>query len=94
MTIPPFLIYVWLAIGRRLSGAVFMMTAILVNVIAASIQASRSVGFQLVWQFDHNGVFHLVQMIGIVLLSAGLCISLKTMDNSKLEEEQAIRPAP
>ena len=88
-----FLIYFWLAIGRRLPGAVFMMTAILVNVIAASIQASRSVGFQLVWQFDHNGVFHLVQIIGILLLYVGLCSSLKTIDNFQLDEEQAIRPA-
>ena len=87
-----FLMYVRLTIGRRLRGAVFMTAAILVNVIAVSIQASNSVGFKFLWQFDHNGVFHLVQMIGILLLYFGLYTALKTMDNSKLEEKQGHPP--
>lgn len=51
----------------------FLMTGgIALSIIAAVIQATGSIGFTLIWEFDHNGVFHLVQMPGIVLLAAGV----------------------
>jgi hypothetical protein len=49
-----------------------MTGGIALSIIAAVIQATGSIGFTLIWEFDHNGVFHLVQMPGIVLLAAGV----------------------
>ena len=70
-------IYVSLASRRRLPGAELMALAILLNIVAAGIQASGSVRFALVWPFDHNGLFHIVQMIAVVVLMLGLRQSLQ-----------------
>ena len=64
-------IYGRLAAARRLQGAGIVATAILVNLIAAGVQAS-SVSIRIVFPFDHNGLFHLIQMVGITLLGLGL----------------------
>lgn len=69
-------IYVSLAARRQLRGADLMAAAILLNIVAAGIQASSSVSFTLVWPFDHNGVFHLVQIMAVVVLMFGLRAAL------------------
>ena len=46
------------------------------TIFAAVVQAVWKTGKSIVWYFDNNGVFHLIQMIGIVLLLAGLKMSL------------------
>ncbi|UCG87671.1 MAG: hypothetical protein JSW71_03745 [Gemmatimonadota bacterium] len=71
-------IYVSLAVRRRMRGADLMAVAILLNIVAAGIQATGSIGFALVWQFDHNGVFHLVQSVAVIVLMLGLRTSLLT----------------
>jgi hypothetical protein len=63
--------YGWLATRRR-PGAAWMAAGILTTMVAAGIQASGSVSLHLVWQFDHNGVYHLVQMPALLLLLAGV----------------------
>jgi hypothetical protein len=70
-------IYVSLAARRRQPGAALMALAILLNIVAAGIQASGTVRFTLVWPFDHNGLFHIVQMIAVVVLMLGLRQSLR-----------------
>ncbi len=69
-------IYAYLAVRHRLDGAGLMASAIVLNIVAAGIQASGSVTLNLIWAFDHNGVFHLVQMIAVVVLVLGLQKSL------------------
>ena len=64
--------FVWLSIRGSLPGAGWIAASIAVNIVAAAIQASEAVAFTLIWPFDHNGVFHLVQMPGIALLVQGL----------------------
>ena len=64
--------FTWITIRGGLPGAAWITAAIAVNILAAAIQADGSAGFTLIWQFDHNGVFHLVQMVGIALLVTGL----------------------
>jgi len=64
--------YTYLAIKRKFPGALFMAAGILTSIIAAAIQATVAVSFVLVWEFDHNGVFHLVQVLGLLLLLFGL----------------------
>jgi len=65
-------VYTWLAAKQRLSGAWLMAAGVLVTIIAAAIQASQAVSFTFIWQFDHNGTYHLIQMIGVILLTLGL----------------------
>ena len=69
-------IYVYLAAGKRLTGAGLMASAILLNVLAAGIQADGSIRLTVIWPFDHNGVFHVVQMVAVLVLIAGLRRSL------------------
>jgi hypothetical protein len=58
------------------SGMGLMTVGVTLNIVAAIIQATRSVSFTLIWQFDHNGVFHLVQMAALIVLAAGIKSSL------------------
>lgn len=64
--------FLWLSWKGTLAGAGWIAASIVVNILAAGVQASGSVSFTLIWPFDHNGVFHLIQMPGIVLLVWGL----------------------
>ena len=64
--------YLWLASRSRLAGAWWMVLGILVTVFAAYVQTRHDLSFTLIWPFNHNSVYHLLQMIGIVFLVAGL----------------------
>jgi hypothetical protein len=64
--------YLWLVYRGRLEGAWLMAAGIFVTIIAAGIQANKAFTFTFIWAFDHNGVYHLVQMVGIILLVSGL----------------------
>ncbi len=69
-------VYGFLAAGAKSSGMGLMAGGVALNIVAAVIQATRSVSFTLIWTFDHNGVFHLVQMVALVFLTAGIRSSL------------------
>jgi hypothetical protein len=69
--------YGWLALTGQLNGSLIMAVGILVSIIAAGIQVAKNVSFKLIFEFDHNGIFHIVQTIGILLLLAGLRLSLR-----------------
>jgi hypothetical protein len=64
--------YAWMAASGSLPGAGWMAAGVLVSMIAAGIQAARHVHVSVVWEFDHNGLFHLVQVIGLLLICVGL----------------------
>ncbi len=65
--------YIWLAYHNRLAGAWLMVAGIFLTIVAAGVQASDAViSFTPNLSFDHNGIYHLIQMVGIVLLVAGL----------------------
>ncbi len=51
--------------------------AIALNVVGAALQTS-SFHITLVWPFDHNSIFHIVQVLASVTLYLGLRISLST----------------
>ncbi len=70
-------VYGSMAMGRRLPGAEWMAAGILFMIVAAVVQATRCLSFQFIWPFDHNGVFHLIQMSGLVALTRGLVEGLK-----------------
>ena len=64
--------YIWVAYRGHLEGAWLMAVGIFVTIIAAGVQASKAFSFTFIWSFDHNAFYHLIQMVAIVLLGAGL----------------------
>lgn len=68
-------IYTFLAASHRLKGAAVVALAILLNLAAAAVQASN-ISFHLVFPFDHNGLFHLVQIVSTAVLGLGLHLGM------------------
>lgn len=68
--------YFWLAIRRRLKGAWLMTVGVLITIVASGVQASGAIYFTLIWEFNFNGIFHLIQMVGLMVLLFGLRASL------------------
>jgi hypothetical protein len=68
--------YLSLAIRGTLAGAGTITAGILLNIAAAVIQSVDSIAVTILVPFDHNGVFHLVQVAALVTLTAGLLRSM------------------
>lgn len=64
-------IYLRLAHRRLLPGAATMALAICLNLIAAGVQAS-DLDWSFVVPLDHNGLFHLLQIVAVGVLLRGL----------------------
>lgn len=71
--------YIFLTIHKDQPGAWLMAAGILVSIIAAGIQANKSVVLTFIWRFDHNGIYHLVQVVGLMLLLMGLQWSVQCL---------------
>jgi len=80
-----FVIYTLLASRKKVNGAGLMAMGILVTIIAAGIQAVEAVKITLIWEFDHNGIFHIVQMIGILILLRGLQAEFRSRVGKSVE---------
>jgi len=70
-------IYTFLAATHRLKGAAVMALAILLNLAAAAVQASN-LSLHLLFPFDHNGLFHLIQMLSTAVLGWGLHLGMES----------------
>jgi hypothetical protein len=64
-------VYVFLAV-TGVQGASLMAAGVLFSILAAGLQVGKSNEFTLIWKFDHNGIYHLVQTVGLLFLIAGL----------------------
>ncbi len=64
-------IYVALAVRRHLPGAATVSLGIGLTIAAALVQISTW-QVRLIVPFDHNGLFHLVQMPAILVLARGI----------------------
>jgi hypothetical protein len=64
--------YAWLFFTSALAGAGWMLAGVFVTILAAIIQSTGRAGKRIFWHFDNNGVFHLIQMLGLVLLVLGV----------------------
>jgi len=71
-----FVIYLRLWIARKLAGAGTVAIGVALTLAAAAVQAS-SLGVQVVWPFDHNGLFHLIQIASVLVIANGLGRSLQ-----------------
>jgi len=66
--------YIYLWNSKKLSGALFMALGILITIIAAIVQALNNISLTFIWEFDHNGLFHLIQIFALLFLFFGLKI--------------------
>jgi hypothetical protein len=83
--------YIILASRKTIKGAGLMAAGILVTIIAAVIQAIHSVKVVFILEFDHNGIFHIVQMIGLIILFKGLQAEFRSRGAGKNEGEILLR---
>lgn len=65
-------LYLWLAAQGAPAGAGWMAAGVAVSMLAAGIQAARNLRVKWIWELDHNGLFHLAQTLGLILLCVGL----------------------
>lgn len=79
--------YAWLAISRRLEGAFPMALGIAFTLTGAGVQAFGLGHFRFIWQFDHNGSYHLIQLVGLALIILGLRTSFRSVAS------KAMRPS-
>jgi hypothetical protein len=63
--------YVFLSTTGRLAGSGMISLGIGLSIVAAAVQAS-ALSVRLIVSFDHNGLFHLVQLTAIAALANGL----------------------
>lgn len=70
------IIYLILTLKKHLAGAGIIAFAISLNMVAALIQRS-SLSITIFVPFDHNGLFHIIQMVAISILGWGLMVGLK-----------------
>jgi len=65
-------LYLRLAVRGGEAWTWMMALGIALNIAAAAIQATGTVRFTVLVPFDHNGAFHLVQIVAILVLVAGV----------------------
>lgn len=58
---------------RREKGSGLLAAGIVVGIVAAILDAQPSIQLQFIWTFNNHGVFHLVQMFSLLLLTLGVC---------------------
>ncbi|MEI8165656.1 MAG: hypothetical protein WCG26_04735 [Chloroflexales bacterium] len=71
-------VYTNLARGGRLAGAHLTAAGLLISLIAAAVQATSMRATIVGLTFDHNGLFHLVQLVGLPVLATGVQAGLDT----------------
>ncbi len=59
-----------------LPGAHLIWSGILTGIIAAMIQLKHDLRVTIIWPFDHNGIFHLIEIVALLLMTAGVRRSL------------------
>lgn len=72
--------YIYLWNTRKLPGTLFMTIGILITIIAAVVQALNNISLTFIWEFDHNGLFHLIQIIGLPFLYVGLKVEFESRE--------------
>jgi hypothetical protein len=69
--------YIIIAIQKVMPGAWLMATGVFCSIVAAGIQTKKSIVLTFIWRLDHNGIYHLVQVIGLMFLLIGLRYSVQ-----------------
>src|SRR5262245_45698431 len=68
-----FALAVYLRLGAQgIRGAGLVAAGLAVTLAAGVVQAMEDLEVTLIWPFDHNGIYHLVQLVGLAMLTWGL----------------------
>ncbi|MBN1551877.1 hypothetical protein JW979_10425, partial [bacterium] len=59
---------------KKLSN-ILIFSGFVLSVMAAVSQTMENVRISVIWQFDNNGVFHIIQMIATIFLAVGVGLS-------------------
>lgn len=70
--------YLGLARQKR-PGAAMVASGLLASILAGGLQAT-TLGVTVIWAFDHNSLYHLAQLAGVLALIRGLRDSLDATD--------------
>lgn len=68
---------------RREKGTGLLAAGIIVGIVAAALDAQPSIQLNFIWTFNNHGVFHLVQMISLLLLTIGVCSTHQTIQENQ-----------
>ncbi|MBB3167367.1 DUF6962 family protein [Simiduia aestuariiviva] len=68
--------YLWLCAARGAPGCNWLAAGIAITIAASAIQATQALSFTFIWPFDHNGVYHFVQMGALWVLLRGVRLRL------------------
>lgn len=68
--------YAWLAFRRR-PGGLAMALGVLITIVAAGVQATGAISYTLIVPFDHNANYHIIQIVGVLFLTAGITQSVR-----------------
>ena len=63
--------------ARKTPGAGWIALGLAISIVGAAIEGTFAFSFRLIWEFDHNSVYHLLQGLGFACLTLGLRRSLK-----------------
>jgi len=74
-------IYLYLSFRKQYLSYYIMVIGIAISILAAVVQALGKAHLTLVWEFNHNGIFHLIQLTGAIFVYLSLAISLRTHDS-------------
>lgn len=64
--------YGTLAVAGSGGWPAWVAAGVILALAGAAVQARRRSRIRLVWEFDHNGIFHLLQAAGLVAIWVGL----------------------
>ncbi|MGE3511037.1 MAG: hypothetical protein AB7N65_19370 [Vicinamibacterales bacterium] len=70
-TLAALVIYTGLAVRGTQPGAGWVAAGVALSLVAAMVQVS-GLSARMVVRFDHNGLFHLIQMVAVAVMAAGL----------------------
>ena len=70
-------IYVRLSRTRALPGARLMVLGLLLNLVAAIVQTT-DLELEMIFKFDHNGLFHIILMPAFLLLYRGVTRGMRS----------------
>ncbi len=70
---------------RREKGAEFLSAGIIVGIVAAIVDTQSSLQMTWIWTFNNHGLFHLVQMLSLLLIAIGIHVSHLPNSNALTE---------
>jgi len=71
-------IYSYLGFREQLRGSLYIALALLLSLAALGIQTTR-ISLKIYFPFDHNGIFHLLQLVALALLGYGVRLGMKPL---------------